>query len=163
MRDYATNELRGAQVIRWTDTEDEPGVMRWQKKMTYGMQARGAVLRLGPARAQETILCEGYATGLSIELAARQMRLGAAVLVCFSDSNMVHVAEKTKGHRYCFADNDRSGAGERAAKETGLPYCMSPVLGEDANDLHKRAGLMALCSHLMRVRTEASRSAEAAM
>lgn len=155
MRDWSSNELRGAQVIRWTDTEEEPGVMRWRKKMTYGMQARGAVLRLGPTRASETIFCEGYATGLSIELAARQMRLAAAVLVCFSDFNMAHVAGLLKrGRRYVFADNDKSGAGERAAVECKLPYCMSPVLGEDANDLHKREGLLAVSSLLMQVRQQ---------
>lgn len=152
MRDWKTNALRGVQVIRWTDTEEEPGRMRWVKKMTYGMQARGAVLRLGPPRATETIYCEGFATGLSIEAAVKQMRLNAAVLVCFSDSNMVYVAQQTRGRRYTFADHDKSGAGERAAKEMGLPYCMSPVLGEDANDLHKRAGLLAVCSLLMEVR-----------
>lgn len=155
MRDWKTNELRGAQVIRWTDTEEEPGVMRWVKKMTYGMRAQGAVLRLGSPRALETIFCEGFATGLSIEAAARQMRLNAAVLVCFSDSNMALVAGQiTKGRRYVFADNDKSGAGERAAQATGLPYCMSPVLGEDANDMHVRAGLLAVCGLLMRVRTQ---------
>lgn len=154
MRDFATNQVRGVQTIRWTDSEEEPGVNRWRKKMSYGMQARGAVLRLGP-RMGEFILCEGYATGLSIELAARQMRLNAVVLVCFSDSNMVHVAGLLKaGRRYVFADNDKSGAGERAAKETGLPYCISPVLGEDANDLHKRAGLLPLCALLMQVRQQ---------
>ncbi|MFV0675548.1 toprim domain-containing protein [Variovorax sp. tm] len=154
MRDFSTNELRGVQIIRWTDSESEPGVNRWRKKMSYGMQARGAVLRLGP-RAGEQIFCEGYATGLSIELAVRQMRLNATVLVCFSDSNMVHVAGLTKGsRRYVFADNDKSGAGEKAAKETGLPYCMSPALGDDANDLHKREGVLAVCALLMRVRQE---------
>ena len=60
----------------------------------------------------------------------------------------------TKGRRYLFADNDKSGAGERAAQATGLPYCMSPVLGEDANDMHVRAGLLAVCGLLMRVRTQ---------
>ncbi|MCT6721640.1 toprim domain-containing protein [Acidovorax sp. K2F] len=154
MRDWQTNAVRGAQLIRWTDTEDEPGRMRWVKKMTYGMQARGAVLRLGPPRATETIYCEGFATGLSIEAAVKQMRLNAAVLVCFSDSNMVYVAQQTKGRRYTFADHDKSGAGERAAKEMGLPYCMSPVMGEDANDMHKRAGLLAVCGLLMQVRRE---------
>jgi len=152
MRDWKTNELRGAQVIRWTDTEEEPGRMRWVKKMTYGMQARGAVLRLGPRQTTETVYCEGYATGLSIEAAVRQLRLNAAVMVCFSDSNMAYVAQQTKGRRYCFADNDKSGAGERAAQEAGLPYCMSPVVGDDANDLHKRVGLMAVCQLLMKAR-----------
>lgn len=152
MRDWKTNELRGVQSIRWTDTEEEPGRMRWVKKMTYGMQARGAVLRLGPRNTTETIFCEGYATGLSIEAAVRQLRLNVAVMVCFSDSNMVYVAQQTKARGYCFADNDKSGAGERAAKETGLAYCMSPTLGEDANDLHKRAGVMAVCQQIVKAR-----------
>lgn len=171
MRDWQTNGVRGAQVIRWTDTEEEPGRMRWVKKMTYGMQARGAVLRLGPPRATETIYCEGFATGLSIELAVRQMRLNACVLVCFSDSNMVYVAEKTTGRRYVFADHDNlprlerekrdrgepyeaRGPGELAAVDTGLPYCMAPNVGDDANDLHKRSGLLAVCALLMKARQE---------
>lgn len=150
MRNLASNDVQGAQIIRWLPEE-----MRWEKKMVPGMKAKGAVLRLGSKLAAETILCEGYATGLSIELAARQMRLSASVLVCFSDSNMVHVAGLlTKGRRLVFADNDKSGAGERAARETGLPYCMSPIEGEDANDIHKRAGLMPLCSLLMDARRE---------
>lgn len=148
MRSLNTNELQGAQVIRWVPEE-----MKWDKKMVPGMRAKGAVLRLGSKTALETILCEGYATGLSIEFAARQMRLNASVLVCFSDSNMVHVASLlTKGRRIVFADHDTSGAGERAARETGLPYCMSPFEGEDANDVHKRGGLLPVCALLMEAR-----------
>jgi phage/plasmid primase-like uncharacterized protein len=149
MRSLATNELQGAQLIRWISAD-----MRWEKKMVPGMKAKGAVLRLGKT-VQETILCEGYATGLSIELAARSVGLSACVMVCFSDSNMVHVSrllDGTRGRRFVFADNDKTQAGERAAKETGLPYCMSDVLGEDANDLHARAGLMAVSQLLMNVR-----------
>lgn len=149
MRNLGTNELQGAQVIRWVPEE-----LRWEKKMLPGMRAKGAVLRLGPPKALETCLCEGYATGLSIELAARQVRLSVAVLVTFSDSNMVHVGGLLKGgRRYVFADNDKSGAGERAAKDMGLPYCMSDRVGEDANDLHARAGLMAVQALLMKVRS----------
>lgn len=151
MRALGSNNLQGLQVIAW-----EPATMKWQKKMLPGMRAKGAVLRLGPPRALETILCEGYATGLSIEMAARQMRLQAAVFVCFSDSNMVHVAgllKEAAGRRYVFADNDKSGAGERAAKDTGLPYCMSDRIGEDANDLHARAGLIPLQALLMKARS----------
>lgn len=147
MRNAITNDLQGAQRISW-DAEER----KYDKKMLPGMRAKGAVLRLGPQRVQETIFCEGYATGLSIELAARQMRLSAAVMVCFSDQNMVHVASMVKGRGYCFADNDKSGAGERAAKATGLPYCMSETEGQDANDVHKKSGLMAVCALLMKVR-----------
>lgn len=169
MRDWQTNELRGAQIIQWTDSEEEPGRMRWVKKMSYGMQARGAVLRLGPPRALETVYCEGYATGLSIEAAVRQLRLNASVLVCFSSSNLIYVAERSAGRRIVFADHDPAtkperekrdrgepyearGPGELAAIQTGLPYCMSPVPGEDANDLHKRAGVMAVCLQILQAR-----------
>jgi phage/plasmid primase-like uncharacterized protein len=149
MRSLGSNNLQGVQVIAW----DAPA-LRWEKKMLPGMKAMGAVLRLGSRTATETVLCEGYATGLSIELAARQGRLSAAVLVCFSDSNMVHVAGLLKGgRRYVFADNDKSGAGERAAKETGLPYCMADRVGFDANDLHAKEGLIAVQALLMKARS----------
>lgn len=139
--------LQGAQTIRW-DAENRT----YEKKMLSGMRAKGAVLKLGPTRSNETILCEGYATGLSIEMAIRQMRLNTAVIVCFSDSNMAFVAPSVTGRKFVFADNDVSGAGERAAKQTGLPYCMSEQVGEDANDLHVRSGLMAVCQKVMALR-----------
>lgn len=142
-----SGEIQGAQIIRW-----DGNAMRYDKRMLPGMRAKGAVLRLGSPRAAQTVLCEGYVTGLSIEMAVRQLRLDASVLVCFSDSNMAYVASFVRGQRYVFADNDASGAGERAAISTGLPYCMSEVVGEDANDLHKRAGLFAVCGKLMEVR-----------
>ena len=147
MRSMDGNRLQGAQIIRWL-----PDDLKWEKKMVPGMKAKGAVLRLGKP-SSETFFCEGYATGLSIELAARSVGLMASVMVCFSDSNMVHVAAATKGaRRFVFADNDKSEAGERAAQATGLPYCMSPVVGEDANDMHVRAGLMSVAKKLMEVR-----------
>lgn len=147
MRNPVTNDLQGAQIIKWLPEERS-----YEKKMLHGMRAKGAVLRLGPQRAQETIFCEGYATGLSIEIAARQMRLSAAVMVCFSDSNMVLVAKAHDGRGYCFADNDKSGAGQRAAEAAGLPFCMSPIEGQDANDVHAKAGLLAVCQLLMKAR-----------
>ncbi len=150
MRSIGSNELQGAQIIRWAANE-----MRWDKRMLPGMRAKGAVLRLGPKHATETILCEGYATGLSIELAVRQARLNMSVIVCFSDSNLLHVAGLLpRGHRYVFADHDKSGAGQRAAEATGLRYRMSPIEGEDANDLHARAGLMSVAALLMQVRRQ---------
>jgi putative DNA primase/helicase len=147
MRNSQTNALQGVQIIRWL-----PNEMRYEKKMLPGMRAKGTALRLGPKTATETFLCEGYATGLSIDLAARLMRLNAAVLICFSDSNMVHVASTLQGRAFVCADNDESNAGLRAAEKTNLPYCMSPVLGEDFNDFHARAGLMAAAQLLMKVR-----------
>jgi putative DNA primase/helicase len=147
MRNFQDNALQGVQVVRWL-----PEDRIYEKKMLPGMRAKACSLRLGPKTAMETFLCEGYATGLSIDLAARLMRLNAAVLICFSDSNMVHIASMVKGRAFVCADNDKSGAGQRAAEKTNLPYCMSPVLGEDFNDLHARAGLMTAAQLLMKVR-----------
>jgi len=167
MRNLFTNELQGLQVIVWNRD-----ALKWEKKMLPGMRAKGAVLRLGSKSAAETIFCEGYATGLSIEAAARQMRLNAAVLVCFSTTNLMHVASKlTRGRCYVFADHDDlpkperekrdrglayepRGPGELAAIETGLPYCMSGTLGYDANDVHAHEGLFKVCSYLMQVRQQ---------
>lgn len=147
MRNLQTNELQGAQLIRWVDLD-----RAYEKKMLPGMKAKGAVFRLGNRGAQETFLAEGYSTGLSIEAALRSIGSGASVLVCFSAGNLEHVAPQIKGRAYVFADNDKSGTGEDAAKATGLPYCMADEVGMDANDLHKRDGLMAIVKKIMDVR-----------
>ena len=147
MRDLQTNNLHGVQVIRW-DEESR----RFTKKMTPGMRAKGAVFRMGEKTAPETFLVEGYATGLSVHAALRSVGLRASVMVCFSANNMELIARQIRGRAFVFADNDKSGTGEKSAQATGLPYCMSPIEGEDANDLHARAGLMAVCAQLMAVR-----------
>lgn len=143
-----TGQLQGAQVIKWN-----PETREHEKKMLPGMKAKGAVFRLGAPRARTTILCEGYATAVSIKLATEQMRLSMAVLACFSDSNLVYIAPHVTGERIVFADNDKSGAGEKAAKATGLAYCMAPDIGDDANDVHVKQGLFAVCGLMQRART----------
>lgn len=136
MRHLHTNALQGAQAIYWAAES-----LTWKKEMVAGMRAKGAVLRLGSKRTPRTWLVEGFATGLSVQAALRLRRLPDAVLVCFSDGNLMHVAKQLEGDVAVFADNDASGAGERAAKATGMPYCMAPTVGWDANDMHIKAGL----------------------
>ena len=171
MRDVRSNELLGGQVIKWLPEE-----LRWEKKYLYGMRSRGACMRLGPPRAPEQVLCEGYATGLSIEAAARQMRLNVSVLVTFSAHNLIVAAERTTGRRYVIADNDPAQtdpakaaqnpgeAGQRAAMATGLGWAAPTTPGMDANDVHVAEGLMAVCALLMRARqaepTPAAKEAE---
>jgi len=145
MRDCLTNRLLGVQVISLTENE-------WLKKMLPGQRAKGAVLRLGNLRSSETILCEGYATGLSIEKAVSRLNLSAAVMICFSAANLVYVAGEIGGRKLVFADNDRSLVGQKAAMETGLPYVMSDTVGNDANDDYTKFGLMAVCKKLMELR-----------
>lgn len=86
------------------------------------------------------VLCEGYATGLSIRAALAAAKLKRSVIVCFSANNLAKLA-KEHPQGIVFADHDKSGAGEAAAKQSGLPYWISPVQGEDFNDYHQRAGL----------------------
>lgn len=140
----------GAQMIRWLPDEN-----RHEKKMLPGTRAKGAVFRFGNPHASVTWLAEGFCTSLSIKLALEQMRFTDAVVCAFSDSNLVHVAPQIPGQRFVFADNDETGAGERAAKATGLPYCMSETEGEDANDLHQREGVFSVCRLIQKARSQA--------
>lgn len=142
MRCVEDNSLRGAQTVSMIENG-------WTKKFIFGTRAKGAVLRLGPQRATESFLVEGYATGLSVDLAARKLCLRAAIYVTFSADNLAHVAPLVRGHRYVIADNDESGTGQRVAEATGLPWAMPDRAGEDANDLHQRAGLLAVSRLLM--------------
>lgn len=137
MNDFFTGNLSGVQRIYWNHE-----VLKYEKKMTPGMKAKGAVYRLGSPRAALTVMCEGYATGLSIKAAIDGFN--ASVLVCFSASNLVHLAKYIRGRVVVFADNDASGTGQRAAEATGLPWCMSPTEGQDANDLHKEGSVFAV-------------------
>lgn len=148
MRHWRTNELQGAQIIRWM-----PDEMRYDKKMLPGMRAKGAVLRLGAPQAARCWLVEGLATGLSVDAALRLLNLRDSVVVCFSAGNLMQVAPLLGGERLVFADNDESGAGERAAVATGLRFCMSLDRG-DANDLHKSQGVFAVAALITKTLTE---------
>jgi phage/plasmid primase-like uncharacterized protein len=110
-----------------------------EKRFLAGGRAKGAFHRLGPPRARETWVCEGWATGLSMMQALKGLYRQAAVVVCFSAGNL-----KYPGATHVFADHDASGAGEAAARATGLPWVMPPKVGDDANDVHARDGLRAL-------------------
>ena len=145
MRNVRTNAIQGFQSIYWDDKE-------WQKKMLPGMRAKYAVFRMGAKNAPETVLCEGYATGLSIYQAVRMSGLNMAVMVCFSANNMGAVASMVPGKKFIYADNDKSKTGEEKAKEIGVPYCMSEAEGNDANDDHVQFGLMYVVKKIMDVR-----------
>ena len=147
MRNVSSNELQGVQSIAWNEPE-----RTYDKKMFPGMKAKAGIFRMGNKTAPETILCEGYATGLSIYHAVRSVGFMASVLVCFSAGNIEHVAPMVKGRAFVFADHDKSGRGEQAAINTGLSYCMSDVVGQDANDLHIESGLFSVSRKIMEMR-----------
>jgi putative DNA primase/helicase len=117
-----------------------------EKKFLYGQKSKGATFVIdakGPS-----IFCEGYATALSIRAAMKAMGVRYTIHVCFSASNLIFVASKIKGT--VIADNDKSGAGEKAALETKNPYWISDTVGEDFNDYHLRVGLFKASQSLKR-------------
>lgn len=83
--------------------------------------------------------CEGYATALSLRQVLKNMKRRYTIHVCFSAGNLARMAKGQSG--YVIADNDASGTGQRVAEQSGLPYWMSDVVGEDANDYAQRVGI----------------------
>jgi putative DNA primase/helicase len=146
-----SRRIVGAQTIKWL-----ADVRKWEKKYLFGMNAKGAVHWLGPRNAKEIVLAEGYATSLSISKAVHRAQLNMAVVCCFSASNVewvgTWVGPRTGTNVGVFADNDASGAGEKAAKSTGLPYVMSDRVGEDGNDVHVKRGLTEVVERLFALR-----------
>lgn len=132
MRDFVTYEPMSIQRIK-PDGE---------KRFLAGGKTKNTVFIINKKFMNMGVyLCEGFATGLSIQAGLEALFRNAAVVVCFSASNMIHVGKQIK--RACvFADHDDTGI--RAAEELGFPWMKSEAAGEDANDLHMRAGVMAL-------------------
>jgi len=147
MRNVATSKLQGYQEIFWDELN-----RKYEKKMLHGMRAKNAVLCMGSKDAGEVWFVEGYATGLSLHKALRSVGLQSAVMICFSASNMVQVADQVKGPRFIFADNDASETGQKSAISTGLPWTMANTVGWDANDLHQKESLFAVVSKVMDLR-----------
>lgn len=114
------------------------------KLFLRGGTAKDAVHHLG--RGSADVLVEGYATGLSVRAAMAALYRDCRVIVCFSAGNLAHVA-RLYPRAFVVADNDRSHAGELAARQSGLRYVMPAQVG-DANDLHAQEGLPALMALL---------------
>lgn len=147
MRNVSTNRLQGYQSIRWDMDRRE-----YEKKMLHGMRAKNAVLYLGDRGNEESWLVEGFATGLSVRHALRSVGIPASVVICFSASNMIQVADQIKGKKFIFADNDESKTGEKSALATGLPWTMADTVGWDANDLHMKDSLFAVVGKMTELR-----------
>lgn len=102
------------------------------------------------------VLCEGYATALSVRLALKNMKIPYTLHVCFSAGNMVKIAERLPGG-FIVADHDASGTGERVAKQIDWPYWMPPEVGMDANDWHLKVGLFKFAQSVTRSLIESTR------
>jgi putative DNA primase/helicase len=121
------NRLVGVQLI------NEEG----SKKFLHGQTTKGASFCMNAKGIP--IFCEGYATGLSVRECMKASNIKYAIYVCFSASNMKHIA-RTVSDGIIIADNDPNNIGEKTARETGKPYWISDTVGEDFNDYHKRLG-----------------------
>jgi putative DNA primase/helicase len=92
------------------------------------------------AEAKHIVLCEGYATGLTIHAAIARLPGPNAVIVCFSARNLETVAQWFPT-AVVAADNDASATGEQSALRTGLKWTMPYEVGTDFNDVHVAMGL----------------------
>jgi len=115
------------------------------KKFLYGQRTSNATFTFDNRGVN--IVCEGYATALSVRAAMKQMKQRYTLHVCFSAGNMVKVASGLE-RGIVIADNDASGTGQEAAQKIGWPTWMSDRTGEDANDFHMRVGMFAFTQSL---------------
>ena len=131
------NRLTSLQIVVFEN-------MKWKKTFLKGGVTKGATYRIGKGK---TVLCEGFATGLSVQLALQKARIDAQVVVCFSANNMAYIAQK-EIPALVIADNDESGTGERIAREIGVRYWISKTVGNDFNDDHLQRGIFAVSGEL---------------
>lgn len=110
------------------------------KRFLQGQMTNDATFQIGDGNGV-IVLCEGYATALSIRAAVAAIKLRATVIACFSAHNMKRVAER---YSSCVvvADNDKSGTGQRVANEIGRPFFLPPDMGDDFNDYHQKTSLL---------------------
>lgn len=119
------NSIVGCQLI------SEDGT----KKFLSGQRTKGASSVFDNKGTE--ILCEGYATALSIRRALKAVRMRYKLIVCFSAANILEIA-KSRPEALLVADTDDVGLS--VAKKTGLPFWQSDVIGEDFNDAEIRVG-----------------------
>ncbi len=101
------------------------------KQFLSGQKTKGATLTIDAKGLP--IFCEGFATALTIRRLMKIIKIRYTIYCCFSAGNVKEVARDIPGG-IVIADNDRSGTGEKAARETGKPYWMPPTTGLDLND-----------------------------
>ena len=106
-----------------------------EKKFLSGQITKGAEAIID-AKGRD-ILCEGYATAMSVRRALKCIGKRYTIHVCFSASNIIEIASK---YPRCMIVADNDPVGMRTAKKTGKPFWSSPVEFEDFNDYEVRVG-----------------------
>lgn len=158
-------EVTGLQlIVPMRDSENYEHIISAQfideagaKLFLPNARAMGAVFTRGDTkRARKVVLCEGYATALSLYDAVSRLSGPHAVVATFSADNLVRVAAKFPS-AVVAADHDMPNAktgtkaGEEAAKRTSLRWTMPPEPGTDFNDMHCAHGLHAVTDALREV------------
>jgi putative DNA primase/helicase len=110
----------------------------------FGQRTKGASLTID--NKGRDILCEGFATALSVRRALRELKERYTIHVCFSAGNMLEVA-KGKVNPLVIADNDPVGL--RVAKKIG-EYWASTREGFDFNDHELHYGTEAAAQSLLK-------------
>jgi putative DNA primase/helicase len=105
-----------------------------KKKFLSGQITKGASLVID--NKGRDILVEGYATGLSVRRALKEMKVRYKIHICFSASNMLEIA-KGLDNPVVVADNDLVGVS--TAEKIASSYWIGEA-GEDFNDYELRSG-----------------------
>ena len=100
-----------------------------KKCFMYGGRLRGSAVWMGAG--EQTVLCEGIATGMSIMRSAGNLGLSVRVACAGSAGNMRTLA---KHATHVMADNDASKTGLKVSRDIGLPFAMPQIVGMDFND-----------------------------
>lgn len=111
-------------------TIDEHG----SKKFLSGQITKGASA-IFDAKGRD-IVCEGYATALSIRRVMKSIGQRYRIHVAFSAGNVVEIAKDMD----CLVIADHDPVGIKMAEKTGKPYWVSDVEKEDFNDAEMRLG-----------------------
>ena len=152
--DERVNVLDGVMLVPMRVGRDLVGAQQITaeggKKFLFGQRSSMAEFVMTAGQYGVHVVCEGYATGLSVRAALATLRRPYYVHVAFSAGNMKKIAQALPSG-LAIADNDASETGEKTCKEIGWPYWMSDTVGEDCNDYHQRRGLFALAQGLQKM------------
>ena len=113
------------------------------KKFLSGQVTKGASLVIDNKGMD--IVCEGFATGMSIRNAMRHLKMRYKIHICFSAANMIEIS-KGLHDPFVVADNDPVGI--RTAQKIGN-YWVSDKDGEDFNDAEQRLGVEEVSQSLL--------------
>lgn len=118
------------------------------KKFLYGTNASYATFDIGQDK--QVFLCEGLASGLSLQKILNALKIKYTIRVCFSAGNMAKIARKHNNAIIC-CDNDTSGTGQKVGIESGLRYYVPELIGEDINDEMNRIGIFTISQKIKKI------------